>query len=281
MASEVWVRRGSEHFRPRMVRPPTSQDEGWRRLDHPKFSIHDDSYMTRTQKRRQQRKWADRRKLWEKDHGWTNSPKKMAKPSNLSELPAKGGVRDPDDLLDLVSEPNQPNSMEGDMVDTSPPMESLGQPSSGPTIIEPNNGIYIEEVFEDEAEHLQKLKGVMIEENSPTRPKKIVLEKPPYGMTQQLKPLYIKVLIEGRPLARVLVDNGSVLNVVPVNVMRMLGKSPEDIIPTDVSISGFTGGIVKTQGILLLELMVGDRTSITAFFIIESTAAYNLLLGRE
>lgn len=87
--------------------------------------------------------------------------------------------------------------------------------------------------------------------------------------------------MEGRPLARVLVDKGSVLNVVLVNVMHMLGKSPEDVIPTDVSISGFTGGIVKMQGILPLELTVGDRTFITTFFVIESTAANNLLLGRK
>lgn len=60
--------------------------------------------MTRTQKRMQQKKMADRRKLWEKDHGWSNWPKKMAKPSYLSELLTKGGVRDLDDLLDLVSE---------------------------------------------------------------------------------------------------------------------------------------------------------------------------------
>ncbi|XP_059627256.1 uncharacterized protein LOC132270060 [Cornus florida] len=126
-----------------------------------------------------------------------------------------------------------------------------------------------------------KKKGVVIEENNPMKLKKIVLEKPPYGMTQQLKPLYIRVLVEERPMARVLVDNGLVLNVVLVNVMRMLGKSPEDIIPTDVSISGFRGGIVKMQGILPLELTVGDRTSIIAFFVIESIVAYNLLLGRK
>lgn len=62
-------------------------------------------------------------------------------------------------------------------------MESLRQSSSEPIIIEPNNGIRIEEVFEDEAEHLQKLKGVVIEESSSMLPKKIVLEKPPYGIT--------------------------------------------------------------------------------------------------
>ncbi|XP_059627699.1 uncharacterized protein LOC132270540 [Cornus florida] len=100
-------------------------------------------------------------------------------------------------------------------------------------------------------------------------------------MTQKLKPLYLKVLIEGRPLSRVLVDNGSVLNIIPINVTRKLGKTAEDVIPSDVAISGFTGGSVETQRILSLELIVGDITTMTAFFIVESTAAYYLLLGRE
>ncbi|XP_059669178.1 uncharacterized protein LOC132314320 [Cornus florida] len=55
----------------------------------------------------------------------------------------------------------------------------------------------------------------------------------------------------------------------------------DDVVPTDVAISGFNGGSSNTKGILPLEITIGGKTSFTAFFIIDSTAAYNLLLGQD
>ncbi|XP_059627432.1 uncharacterized protein LOC132270260 [Cornus florida] len=100
-------------------------------------------------------------------------------------------------------------------------------------------------------------------------------------MTQQLRPLYVKVWVEGQPINRVLVDNGSVVNVIPATTLKKLGKTMDDVVPTDVAISGFNGGSSNTKGILPLEITIGGKTSFTAFFIIDSTAAYNLLLGRD
>ncbi|XP_059635368.1 uncharacterized protein LOC132277533 [Cornus florida] len=55
----------------------------------------------------------------------------------------------------------------------------------------------------------------------------------------------------------------------------------DDVVPTNVAISRFNGGSSNTKGILPLEITIGGKTSFTAFFIIDSTAAYNLLLGRD
>ncbi|XP_059624663.1 uncharacterized protein LOC132267525 [Cornus florida] len=121
----------------------------------------------------------------------------------------------------------------------------------------------------------------LISQDQPSKADKIIFEKPPLSMTQQLRPLYVKVWVEGQPINRVLVDNGSVVNVIPSTTLKKLGKTMDDVVPTDVAISGFNGGSSNTKGILPLEITIGGKTSFTAFFIIDSTAAYNLLLGRD
>ena len=44
---------------------------------------------------------------------------------------------------------------------------------------------------------------------------------------------------------------------------------------------GFTGVLARTKGILPVELRVKTRTSMTALFVVETTVAYNALLGRD
>lgn len=64
---------------------------------------------------------------------------------------------------------------------------------------------------------------------------KITFNKPSKHMTQQLKPLYIKVYMEGNLMNRVLVDNGAVVNILPCSTLRKLSKLDNDMIPTNIS----------------------------------------------
>lgn len=63
-------------------------------------------------------------------------------------------------------------------------------------------------------------------------------------------------------------------------MLNVLGKNASDLIETKVSVSAFTGEISKTLGILPIDINIGRKTSISAFFVINSTANYNALLGR-
>jgi hypothetical protein len=76
---------------------------------------------------------------------------------------------------------------------------------------------------------------------------KIVFEKHALSMCQHLKPLYIRAHMDDRFVNRVLVDNGSVVNILPTSILRKLFKTESDLIATDVSISGFAGGATKTK----------------------------------
>jgi hypothetical protein len=110
---------------------------------------------------------------------------------------------------------------------------------------------------------------------------KIVFEKPTLSMCQYLKPLYIKAHMDGRPVNRVLVDNGAAVNILPTSMLRKLLKTESDLIETDVSVSGFAGGATKTKRVIPIKVKVGRKVAIIAFFVVNTDSAYNALLGRD
>ena len=93
-------------------------------------------------------------------------------------------------------------------------------------------------------------------------------------MMKHIKPLYIKVHVNGRPISMILVDNRSALNVMPSRMLLTLGKSKEDLISTEVSVAAFTGEVTRTMGVLPVELTMGSKTSLSAFLVMKSSGIY-------
>ncbi|XP_073138879.1 uncharacterized protein [Henckelia pumila] len=87
--------------------------------------------------------------------------------------------------------------------------------------------------------------------------------------------------VNGHPISRVLIDNGSAVNILPLRVFKNLGKEESDLIPTEVSVTTFTGEATKTIGVFLAEVLVGSKASISAFFVVNSSANFQALLGRD
>ena len=100
-------------------------------------------------------------------------------------------------------------------------------------------------------------------------------------MCQHLKPSYIKAHMDGRPINRVVVDNGAAVNILPTSMLRKLLKAENDLIATDVSISGFAGRATKIKGVIPIEVKVGSKVATVAFFVVNTDSAYNALLGRD
>ena len=88
-------------------------------------------------------------------------------------------------------------------------------------------------------------------------------------MCQHLKPLYIKAHMDERPVKRVLVDNGAEVNILPTSMFRKLLKIENDLIATDVSISGFAGRATKIKGVIPIEVKVGSKIATVAFFVVK------------
>ena len=100
-------------------------------------------------------------------------------------------------------------------------------------------------------------------------------------MTKHIKPSYIRAHLNGRPISKVLINNGSAVNVMPLRMLRALGMSISDLIETEVVVSAFIGEVSKTLGIQPIDITIGIKTSLPTFFVINSTANYNILLGSD
>ncbi|CAL8169240.1 unnamed protein product [Prunus armeniaca] len=92
-----------------------------------------------------------------------------------------------------------------------------------------------------------------------------------------LKPLYISAHVEGVPVSNVFIDCGATVNILPYSLMKKLDKSKEDLIPSDVVMSDKS----KTIGVLPLKITVADQTRVAAFYVVESSVDYNILLDRD
>jgi hypothetical protein len=100
-------------------------------------------------------------------------------------------------------------------------------------------------------------------------PKNAIFEKPKEPV-KHLKPLYVKGHINGSPVARMLVDGGAVVNLMPYLVFKKLGLDENDLMKTNMVLNGFEGKEkTEAKGVMSVELTVGSKTLATAFLIAE------------
>ena len=71
------------------------------------------------------------------------------------------------------------------------------------------------------------------------------------------------------------------VNILPTSMLRKLFKTKSDLIATNVSVSGFTGGATKTKVVIPIEIKAGSKVATVAFFVVNTDLAYNALLGRD
>ncbi|KAM1680285.1 hypothetical protein ACFX1X_038122 [Malus domestica] len=96
-----------------------------------------------------------------------------------------------------------------------------------------------------------------------------------------LKPLYITAHIEGYPVSKVFVDCGATVNIMPVNIMKALRRSNDELIPSRITMSSFVGDKSQIKWVLPLAVNITGRNHMTAFLIVDSKTGYNALLDRD
>ncbi|KAK1685893.1 hypothetical protein QYE76_046741 [Lolium multiflorum] len=112
-------------------------------------------------------------------------------------------------------------------------------------------------------------------------PRPVIFEKPRERSYRHLKALYLKGYINGQPVNKMLVDTGAAVNIMPYSMLRRLGRSNDDLIKTNVTLSDFNGQASEAKGVLNVDLTVGRKTIPTSFFIVDSKSTYAVLLGRD
>ena len=100
-------------------------------------------------------------------------------------------------------------------------------------------------------------------------------------MMRHIKPMYVRAHLNGKSVSKVLIDNGSAVNVMSLGMLRALGRSINDLIETEVVVLAFTRKVSKTLRILPIDITIGSKTALSAFFMIDYIANYNILLGRD
>lgn len=67
-------------------------------------------------------------------------------------------------------------------------------------------------------------------------------------MTRHIRPLYVSAHLNRKLVSKVLMDNGSAVNVMPFGMLKVVGRSVDDLIETEVAILGIIREISKTLG---------------------------------
>jgi hypothetical protein len=79
-----------------------------------------------------------------------------------------------------------------------------------------------------------------------------------------------------------LVDNGAIVNLMPYLLYKKLGGTDEELIKTNMMISGVGGGgPILARGVANMGLTIGSKTLATVFFVADVQGCYNLILGRD
>jgi hypothetical protein len=98
---------------------------------------------------------------------------------------------------------------------------------------------------------------------------------------QHMRPLYIKGHLDGMPINRMLIDGGACVNIMPWSMFSKLCHKEEELLKTNMMLSGFSGEVSDVKGIISKELTVRSKTVPTAFSVIDVKGRYNVLLGRD
>ncbi|KAM1278938.1 hypothetical protein ACFX2J_030896 [Malus domestica] len=109
----------------------------------------------------------------------------------------------------------------------------------------------------------------------------MVFNSPSLALANHFKLIYVTTHMEEVPFKRVLIDGGATINVLLLKQMKKLGRSEKDLIPTDLTISSFSGAITRTHGILPMEVDLGSKQIMLAFFVVDNNSTYGALLCRD
>jgi hypothetical protein len=109
--------------------------------------------------------------------------------------------------------------------------------------------------------------------------KQATFDKP--AKNRHMRPLYLKGYVNGKPLTKMFVNDGAAVNVMQYTTFKKLGMGPGDLTPTRIILNDFAGNPSDTKGCVQVDLMIGSKTLLTTFFVIEGKGAYSLLLERD
>jgi hypothetical protein len=112
-------------------------------------------------------------------------------------------------------------------------------------------------------------------------PKEATFTKPKESVIH-LKPLFVRGHIDGVPIAKMLVDGGAAVNLMPYSSYRKLGKQDDELVKTNMTLSGVgNDSSIKARRVTSVELTIRTKTLAASFFVADVEGNYSLILGRD
>ena len=99
------------------------------------------------------------------------------------------------------------------------------------------------------------------------------------GSKPHNRPLFVSGYIREEKVSRILIDDGSAMNIMSKVTMKRLGISTEELSKSRLVIQGFNQEGQKVIGIIQLDVIMEDLKTRPLFHMIDSKTSYNLLLG--
>ena len=97
-------------------------------------------------------------------------------------------------------------------------------------------------------------------------------------------PLVVRAVVANKTVHRVLVDNGSSVDIIFTSAFDKMGIGREKLEPVNTHLRGFSREKVLPLGSIQLVLTLGEppcqATTTARFLIVDAPSAYNMLLGR-
>ena len=97
-------------------------------------------------------------------------------------------------------------------------------------------------------------------------------------------PLVIRVVVANKTVHRVLIDNGSSIDIIFTSAFEKMGIEREKLELVNAHLLGFSGEKVLPLGSVQLVITFGDHpcraTTMIKFVIVDAPSTYNMLLGR-
>lgn len=230
-------------------------------MSHPKFPYPGDS-LTRTQRRRLQRQQKEVRDYYYGQREYRLRKRPEGKSSDEQETKSMSEDTAPSTAPDCKD--RQRRQVDVSMVYVLP--AQFGVKYKGQSVQEVDQGtqLPVEPAVNkgEEAVYPSLTEGIrVLREEGPSET--VAITRPPSNMLTHVRPIYVKAILDGVPMNRILVDNGAAIKILPVATMKKLGKDSHDLVPTDVLVSSFVGDITTTRGILPLNVEVGRQKTLS------------------
>ena len=92
--------------------------------------------------------------------------------------------------------------------------------------------------------------------------------------------LHVSVKCMDHVMAKVLIDNGSSLNVMPKSTLEKFSFNASHLRPSSMVVCAFDGSRQKVRGEINLPVQIGPQTCQVTFQVMDINPAYSCLLGR-